>query len=249
MYAGFENFCEAYNGTITSLSLQHFGKNNSEIKNQPMLERRLFENIWLIYSSSLLKFFLSTNEEMEIPLNISDRDQRNCFFTSQLPQLERDFTLFWSNHLLKFDCGSQCCKAIVIDGFQKPDRFVCQFARELIHSEELGDIEWGCGVRPEMIRDKQHPGYWTNTEYCPKHIHLENIQSVHGSTDKDDYDVVDCNVSRTDRYSNRQTSYGIILTMYNCGIIVNFDELYRCESPIRVLHHLFTTIDRLSPIV
>jgi hypothetical protein len=77
---------------------------------------------------------------MEIPLNISDRAQRNCFFTSQLPRLERDFTLFWSSHLLKFDCGDLCCKAIVIDGFQKPDRFVCQFAQDLIHSEELGNL-------------------------------------------------------------------------------------------------------------
>jgi hypothetical protein len=59
-----------------------------------------------------------------------------------------------------------------------------------------GDIEWGCGFRPEMVRDKQNPGYWANTKYCPKHIHLERTQSVHCSTDKDDYNVVDCNVSR-----------------------------------------------------
>jgi hypothetical protein len=104
------------------------------------LERRLFENIWLIYSSSLLEFFLSATEKMEIPLNISDRAQRNCFFTSQLSHLERDFTSFWSSHLLKFDCGDLCCKAIVIDGFQKPDRFVCQFAQDLIRSEELGNF-------------------------------------------------------------------------------------------------------------
>ncbi|CAF1409315.1 unnamed protein product, partial [Rotaria sordida] len=81
------------------------------------------------------------------------------------------------------------------------------------------------------------------------HIHLENSESVHSSTDKDDNDIVDCNVSRTDRYSSRQTSYGIILTMYNCGIIIKFDELYRSQSPIQVLHHLFTTIDCLSPVV
>ncbi|CAF1064943.1 unnamed protein product [Rotaria sordida] len=112
-----------------------------------------------------------------------------------------------------------------------------------------GDTSDCCGVRPEMIRDKQHPSYWTNTKYCPKHIHLENSESVHSSTDKDDNDIVDCNVSRTDRYSSRQTSYGIILTMYNCGIIIKFDELYRSQSPIQVLHHLFTTIDCLSPVV
>lgn len=110
------------------------------MKNQSILERRLFENIWLIYSCSLLKFFLSTSEEIEIPLNISDRSQRNWFFTNQLSHLERDFTLFWSNHLLKFNCGDLCCKAIVIDGFQKPDRYVCQFTQDSVYSEELGSF-------------------------------------------------------------------------------------------------------------
>lgn len=47
-----------------------------------------------------------------------------------------------------------------------------------------------------MIRDDQHPGYWKNTKYCPKHIHLEKSQSSHCSIDKDDYNTVDCNVSR-----------------------------------------------------
>ncbi|CAF4893868.1 unnamed protein product, partial [Rotaria sp. Silwood1] len=157
VYAGFENFCDAYNDTVTSILLQRFHKNDVEIKDQPMLERRLFENIWLIYSTSLLKFFLSATDEIGIPHHISSREERNNFFTDQLPQLERDFILYWSNHLSKFDCGSQCCKAIVIDGFQKPDRFVCNFMQELVHSEELGDIEWGCGFRPEMVRDKQNP--------------------------------------------------------------------------------------------
>ncbi|CAF1682145.1 unnamed protein product, partial [Adineta ricciae] len=110
-------------------------------------------------------------------------------------------------------------------------------------------IEWGCGFRPEMIPDKDNPGYWKNTKYCPKHIYLEHIQAAPCSIDKDDYNVVDCNVSRTDRYCGRRTSYGVILTMYNCGIILNFNELYRSESPTRVLHHLFTTIDCLSSSV
>ncbi|CAM4835124.1 unnamed protein product [Rotaria magnacalcarata] len=247
MYTGFENFCEAYNDAITSLLLYRLNENDSKIKKQPMLERRLFENIWLIFSTSLLQFFfLSTIEELEIPLNISNRIQRNSFLNNHLPCLEREFTSFWSSHSFKFDCGTQCCKAIVIDGFQKPDRFVCQFTQGLIHSEELGDIEWGCGIRPEMIKDRQHPGFWTNTKYCPEHIYLEYSQSTSSVIDKDDYEPIDCNVSRTDRYSSRHTSYGIILTMFNCGIILNFDEMYRSESPTRVLYHLFTTIERLS---
>ncbi|CAF4776731.1 unnamed protein product, partial [Rotaria magnacalcarata] len=123
MYTGFENFCEAYNDAITSLLLYRLNENDSKIKKQPMLERRLFENIWLIFSTSLLQFFfLSTIEELEIPLNISNRIQRNSFLNNHLPCLEREFTSFWSSHSFKFDCGTQCCKAIVIDGFQKPDR-------------------------------------------------------------------------------------------------------------------------------
>jgi hypothetical protein len=47
-----------------------------------------------------------------------------------------------------------------------------------------------------MIPDKQNPGYWQNTKYCPKHIHLENSKLRHSSTDKDDYNVIDCDVSR-----------------------------------------------------
>ncbi|CAF4120079.1 unnamed protein product, partial [Rotaria magnacalcarata] len=160
--------------------------------NQPMLERRLFENIWLIYSFALLKIFLSRIEEMEIPLNISNRAQRNSYFITQLLRMENDFTSFWSSHSLKSDCGNQCSKAIVLDGFQKPNRFAYQYVRDLIHS---GDIEWGCGIRPEMIPDKQHSGYWKNTKYCPEHIHLENSQFVHSTIDRDDYDSIDCNVS------------------------------------------------------
>ncbi|CAF1277478.1 unnamed protein product, partial [Didymodactylos carnosus] len=35
-----------------------------------------------------------------------------------------------------------------------------------------GTLQWGCGIRPEMIPDKDNPGYWISTTYCPKHIHL-----------------------------------------------------------------------------
>ena len=105
-----------------------------------MLECRIFENIWMIYSTSLLAFFLLDIEQLEIPLNISDRIQRNNFFTLQFSQLEPSFTSFWSNHSMKMNCGDQCSKALVIDGFQKPDRHVCQFVQSTIHSEELGNL-------------------------------------------------------------------------------------------------------------
>jgi hypothetical protein len=102
-----------------------------------MVERRLFENIWMIYSSTLLSFFLSNVQEVEIPLNISDKKQINNYFNQNLPTWERDFTLFWSNHSIRKKCDDRCSSALVIDGFQKPDRHVCEFT-ETIQSDELG---------------------------------------------------------------------------------------------------------------
>ena len=122
------------------LLLHRFGRHSNEVKDQVLLERRLFENIWMIYASGLLTFFLSDAKELEIPLNISDRNQRNAFFTYNLPKWEINFTLYWSNHFVRMACGNQCSRALVIDGFQKPDRFVCQYKQYLIHSSELGNL-------------------------------------------------------------------------------------------------------------
>ena len=47
-----------------------------------------------------------------------------------------------------------------------------------------------------MIKDQKNPGYWKNTDYCPKHIHLENNPSPQNSIDQREYDIIDCNVSR-----------------------------------------------------
>ena len=50
-----------------------------------LLERRLLEDIWMLYSSALLMFFLSTTKEIQIPLNISDKKQLNKYFNDMLP--------------------------------------------------------------------------------------------------------------------------------------------------------------------
>lgn len=96
----------------------------------------------MIYASGLLTFFLSNSTELEVPLNISDRNQRNAFFIHNLPKWESDFTMYWSNHFVRMGCDNQCSRALVIDGFQKPDRFVCQFKKNSIHSPELGNCSF-----------------------------------------------------------------------------------------------------------
>jgi hypothetical protein len=122
---------------MLSLLLSRSNKQSNQVTNPPLLERRLFENIWMIYSSTLITIFLSKTQEIQIPLNISDRHQMNTYFNETLPIWEHQFILFWSNHSVRNSCGDNCSGAIVIDGFQKPDRFVCQFT-DVIHSNELG---------------------------------------------------------------------------------------------------------------
>ncbi|CAF1267517.1 unnamed protein product, partial [Didymodactylos carnosus] len=65
-------------------------------------------------------------------------------------------------------------------------------------------IQWGCGIRPEIVRDADNPGYWVNSSYCPIHLHLKNPKQPQVLDDAE-YDDIDCNVSRLDRYSKNLT--------------------------------------------
>ncbi|CAF1511842.1 unnamed protein product, partial [Didymodactylos carnosus] len=109
------------------------------------------------------------------------------------------------------------------------------------------EVPWGCGIRPERMRDSNKTSGWSGQTFCEKHRHLNNGQRDQDSELIDDYKDDDCNVFRSERYSNRLTSYGVTISMLNCGIVVNFHELYRSEGPIRALHHVFVTIDNWSP--
>ena len=123
---------------MKSILLCRFGVNDDRARPHSFIERRLFENIWMIYAVALLTFLTSSTREIEIPMNISSRDQRNAFFATNLPKWECDFTQYWSNHSASRKCNDHCSKALVIDGFQKPDRFVYQFSGDVIQSPELG---------------------------------------------------------------------------------------------------------------
>ncbi len=59
-----------------------------------------------------------------------------------------------------------------------------------------GDVEWGCGFQSEMISDKEKPGFWQHTNFCPKYIHLSDIQSTQHSNAENDYEYVHCIVLR-----------------------------------------------------
>ncbi|CAF1206901.1 unnamed protein product, partial [Didymodactylos carnosus] len=106
-------------------------------------------------------------------------------------------------------------------------------------------VRWGCGSRPSA-----------GEKFCQHHTEVlkrngQKIQQKEELEEEErDYTSEDCTVERdTPGYSSRSTSYGIILTMFNCGIIIGFDELFLSEGPLRVLYHLFELLKRWSPLV
>ncbi|CAF1394633.1 unnamed protein product, partial [Didymodactylos carnosus] len=117
--------------------------------------------------------------------------------------------------------GECCCVKYYPNAYVRRSRRIITL--EALYGKKYlyldGDVEWGCGIRPEMIKDNNNPGYWKGTIYCAKHLCL--TRNTHKIVTGDDYDDVECNVS---------------------------SELYRLESPIRVLEHFFRTIERFSPL-
>ncbi|CAF4566289.1 unnamed protein product, partial [Didymodactylos carnosus] len=99
MYTGFENFCSAYNATIYEILCHRYPNDASKTKGQILLERRLFENAWFIYSTSLFTFLTSKQHELEIPMNISNRNERNSYFDLNFEKWQAQFTLFYTNHI------------------------------------------------------------------------------------------------------------------------------------------------------
>ncbi|CAF1354726.1 unnamed protein product, partial [Didymodactylos carnosus] len=124
--------------------------------------------------------------------------------------------------------------------------FVVENLQEIINDYSNRDVHWGCGITPRRIADENAPGRFRSVSFCEKHLANNSKVSVQAVDADKDYELTDCNVSREERYTGRETSYGIIISMYNCGIIISYDELYRSESTIRVLHHLFETLKQFT---
>ncbi|CAF1494440.1 unnamed protein product, partial [Didymodactylos carnosus] len=99
MHTGFENFCSTYNATIYEILCRRYPKDASITKGQILLQRRLFENAWFTYSMSLFTFLTSEQHELEIPMNISNRNERNSYFDLNFEKWQAQFTLFYTNHI------------------------------------------------------------------------------------------------------------------------------------------------------
>ncbi|CAF1521947.1 unnamed protein product [Didymodactylos carnosus] len=79
---------------------------------------------------------------------------------------------------------------------------------------------------------------------CSKHIKQLNLaldENALRFEKSDDLNGIDqCNIKRHKlmNHSGRKSSYGILMSFLNCGLVVGFDESIRSESPRRLLRHL-----------
>ncbi|CAF1510861.1 unnamed protein product [Didymodactylos carnosus] len=155
-----------FNDFITMELQKKHGHDGAEVQNQKLLNRKRFQEAWMIYMTALFEFFISTEKpvKFEIPFNISDKDGRNDYFDRKFENWQQKFTIFWTAHKTWHNCGAECSICLVLDGFQKCDIIICKWINEITWSEELGEITWGCGHRP---KDEPHPQghkYWVTKQ-------------------------------------------------------------------------------------
>ncbi|CAF4003110.1 unnamed protein product [Rotaria sordida] len=237
------------------------------------LDEKNFQINWIIYCVLKLLLQWSSEEVIEIPYSLYDKDQANAFFSRHKSQLYSAFVKYWSNKAMHktSNCTTSCTDILIVDGHQKTARTTCKFNNCYDNTiEELGPVLVGC---PKSV--SKHSGAYTstiafmNTIYsqsfleinsnglCEKHLEIVANRGIHVMEFDASDDVTDetCNVKRNELSDDqtRSTTYGFLVSFYSCGIVAGFDESIRSESPRRVLRHLirieFISFGRLTQLI
>ncbi|CAF4078535.1 unnamed protein product, partial [Rotaria sordida] len=226
------------------------------------LDEKNFQINWIIYCVLKLLLQWSSEEVIEIPYSLYDKDQANVFFSRHKSQLYSAFVKYWSNKAVHktSNCTTSCIDILIVDGHQKTARTTCKFNNCYDNTiEELGPVLVGC---PKSV--SKHSGAYTstiafmNTIYsqsfleinsnglCEKHLEIVANRGIHVMEFDASDDVTDetCNVKRNELSDDqtRSTTYGFLVSFYSCGIVAGFDESIRSESPRRVLKHLIRIV-------
>ncbi|CAF4010496.1 unnamed protein product [Rotaria sp. Silwood1] len=222
------------------------------------LDEKNFQINWIIYCVLKLLLQWSSEEVIEIPYSLYDKDQANTFFSRHKSQLYSAFVKYWSNQAMHktSNCTTSCTDILIVDGHKKTARTTCKFNNCYDNTiEELGPVLVEC---PKSV--SKHSGAYTstiafmNTIYsqnfleinsnalCEKHLEIVANRGIHVMEFDASDDVTDetCNVKRNELSDDqtRSTTYGFLVSFYSCGIVAGFDESIRSESPRRVLRHL-----------
>ncbi len=105
----FQTFEKIYNRLSTTLP-------------DSLLERRLLEQIFFIYSMIQFEFFMG-NEHAFVPRYL--KRQLDEYLDLHFDHWYMEFVRFWSNHSSLKPCTTKCTNAIIIDGHMKLKRRLC----------------------------------------------------------------------------------------------------------------------------
>ncbi|CAF1481011.1 unnamed protein product, partial [Didymodactylos carnosus] len=246
MCSSVSGFVKWYNDKLDTYQKYSFSGSTSGsrsvIKQSRKMDEKHFQINFLMYEIIKFIFMFIEVDRIEIPMSFRNADDVNTFFYQWKDRCYAAFVRFWMEHKKIFGpvCSDTCSICLVVDGHQKPDRPICKFNNCFDNTiNELGPVLVGCPYSSVRNIDGRNPHH-----LCPKHIEQLNLDTNEDALrfeKSDDLNGIDqCNIKRHElmNHSGRKSSYGILMSFLNCGIVVGFDESIRSESPRRLLRHL-----------
>ncbi|CAF4305422.1 unnamed protein product [Rotaria magnacalcarata] len=236
--------------TCDSLNLQAF--NDDIVQLKPLYWKRLAQGL-LMYK--VLEFQLTMGcPTVIIPMSMGEFDQ---WAWDNYPKMLSWFIYIWSRHkYIVGSCGSDCSKAIIMNGHQKCRRRVCRYKNLTVATNEFDELMIGCCRSPlpksrycELRQDCQVESGTSNSvsNQCRARLKKAGLRNgkIWKKPREDGFGAAGCRTrkSKSDAYIQRcARSFGVISCVTNCRVIISFGEIFRSETLREILHLLFSTI-------
>ncbi|CAF0889865.1 unnamed protein product [Didymodactylos carnosus] len=181
-HMSFSGFAQAQNeiySVIEKCQQIKFGKKSAIHIDK--LSERSFQSIWLFNSLAKFEFMTTSNEEMNIPSSLWDKEQRNQYLEENKDKFYEQFVSTWTRHShFTRTCGADCSKIFILDGHQKANRLVCKYRNIYDHTipefEPTG-IQIGCPYTP--VRKTIYNHLAVDPNYCEQHqAHSEELKKM-----------------------------------------------------------------------
>jgi hypothetical protein len=123
-----------------------------------------------------------------------------------------------------------------------------------------GTVQVGCGNRPNyQLKRKTNEAYEdesetestgiTDADNTPMLCETCKVNPTPENIDEELISNTECNINRNPRFVNGKVrSYGVIYTMYNCGIVVDFLEINLSEQVYITLLHWINMLKKINDL-
>lgn len=193
------------------------------------------------------------SSQVSLPCAVRDFDK---WLWETFPQRLTSFVYLWSNHkLLIGPCESNCSQCIIMDGHQKCRRRVCRAKQVEVKTEEFESLKIGCCRTPIRgshyceIHQSEHStaDAPSSSRYRRKKTMISWIEQRQKWQKEGNQGLgaTNCRTSKSgsESYIKRcSRSFGVIVGVTNCKVIVTFSELFRSETLREIISLLCSTI-------